>query len=79
MDRSTPGLPVLHHLPELAQTHVHGVGDAIQPSHPPSPSSPALSLFQPQGSLQVSWLFTSGCQSTGASPSASVLPMSIQD
>ena len=34
MDCSTPGLPVLHHLPELAQTHVHCVGDAIQPSRP---------------------------------------------
>ena len=37
---STPGLPVHHHLPELAQTHVHRVGDAIQPSHPLSPPSP---------------------------------------
>ena len=34
MDCSTPGFPVLHHLPEFAQTHVHWVGDAIQPSHP---------------------------------------------
>ena len=34
MDYSTPGFPVLHHLPELAQTHVHRVSDAIQPSHP---------------------------------------------
>ena len=34
MDCSTPGLPVHHQLPELAQTHVHGVGDAIKPSHP---------------------------------------------
>ena len=42
MDCSTPGLPVLHHLPELAQTHVHWVGDAIQPSHPLLPSSPPL-------------------------------------
>jgi len=45
MDRSTPGLPVVHYLLELAQTHVHCVGDVIQPSHPlPSPSSPALNL-----------------------------------
>ena len=44
MDCSTPGSPVLPHLPELAQTHVHWVGDAIQPSHPrSSPSLPALS------------------------------------
>ena len=42
MDCSTPGFPVLHHLPELAQTHVHWVGDAIQPSHPLWPSSPPL-------------------------------------
>ena len=43
MECSTPGFPVLHHLPELSQTHVHWVGDAIQPSHPlSSPSFPAL-------------------------------------
>ena len=34
MNRSTPGLPVHHHLPEFTQNHVHRVGDAIQPSHP---------------------------------------------
>ena len=45
-----PGFPVHHQLPELAQTHVHQVSDAIQPSHPPSsPSSPALNLSQHQG------------------------------
>ena len=50
MYSSTPGFPVLHHLPELVQTHVHWVGYAIQPSHPlSSPSPPALSLFQHQG------------------------------
>ena len=50
MDCSTPGFPVLHHLPELAQTHVHLVGDAIQPSHPlSSPSPPAFNLSQHQG------------------------------
>ena len=38
MDRSTPGFPVLHYLPEFAQTHVHGASGAIQPSHPLSPS-----------------------------------------
>ena len=53
MDRSTPGFPVLHHLPELAQTHVHRVSDAIQPSHPLSPPSPpAFSLSQHQGLFQ---------------------------
>ena len=49
MDCSTPGLPVHHQLPEFTQTHVHWVGDAIQPSHPwPSPSPPAFNLSQPQ-------------------------------
>ena len=53
MDCSTPGFPVLHHLPELAQTHVHWVNDAIQPSHPLSPSSPpALNPSQHQGLFQ---------------------------
>ena len=50
VDHSTPGLPVHHQLPELTQTHVHRVSDAIQPSHPlSSPSPPALNLFQHQG------------------------------
>ena len=49
MDCSTPGLPVHHQLPESTQTHVHWVGDAIQPSHPlSSPSPPALNLSQHQ-------------------------------
>ena len=50
---SMPGFSVLHHLLEFAQTHVHRVGDAIQPSHPlPSPSPPASSLSQHQGLFQ---------------------------
>ena len=50
MNCSTPGLPVHHQLPELTQTHVHRVGDAIQPSHPLlSPSPPAFNLSQHQG------------------------------
>ena len=50
MKRSTPGLPVHHQLPESTKTHVHCVGNAIQPSHPlSSPSSPALNLPQHQG------------------------------
>ena len=50
MNHSTPGLPVHHQLPEFTQTHVHQVGDAIQPSHPlSSPSPPALNLSQHQG------------------------------
>ena len=73
MDCSTPGLPVHHQLPELAQTHVHGVSDAIQPSHPlASPSPPAFNLSQHQG------LFKS-VSSSHVSASASVLPMNIQD
>ena len=152
MDCSTPGFPVLHHLPELAQTHVHRVSDAIQPSHPLSsplpsifprkwkwkvkslrhvrlfatpwtvayhvpptmgfsrqeywsrlpfpsleelpntgiePGSPTLwsdalpselpgKSFPESGSFLMSRLFASGCQSIGASASASVLPMNIQ-
>ena len=49
MNSSTPGLPVHHHLPEFTQTHVHRVGDAIQPSHPlssPSPPAPSPSHHQ---------------------------------
>ena len=50
MNCSMPGLPVHQQLPEFTQTHVHQVGDAIQPSHPlSSPSSPALNLSQHQG------------------------------
>ena len=53
MDCSTPGFPVLHYLPEFGQTHVHWVGDAIQPFHPLlSPSPPVFNLSQPQGLLQ---------------------------
>ena len=50
MNRSTPGLPVLHQLLESTQSHVHRVGDGIQPSHAlSSPSPPALNLSQHQG------------------------------
>ena len=53
MNRSTPGLPVHHHLLEFIQTHVHRVRDAIQPSHPrSSPSPPALNPSQHQGLFQ---------------------------
>ena len=45
MDCSTPGLPIYHKLPEFIQTHVHRVGDAIQPSHPLSSPSPPPSMF----------------------------------
>ena len=53
MNRSTPGLPVHHQLLEFTQTHVHRVGDAIQPSHPgSSPSPPAPNLSQHQSLFQ---------------------------
>ena len=57
MDGSRPGLPVLNHHPELAQTHVHWVGDVIQPSHPlSSPSPPAFNLSQNPSLFQwVRW------------------------
>ena len=75
MSQSTPGLPIHHQLPESTQTHVHCVGDAIQPSHPLlSPSPPALNLSQHQ-----SQLFAWGGQSTGVSASISVLSMNTQD
>ena len=71
MDCSMPGFHVLHCLPEFAQTHVHWVSDAIQPSHPLSPPSlPALNLSQHQGlfqwagsSHQVAKLMELQCQS----------------
>ena len=53
MNRSTPGLPVHHQLREFTQTHVHQVGDAIQPSHPLlTPSPPAFNLSQHQDLFQ---------------------------
>ena len=53
MNRSTPGLPVYHHLPEFTQTHVHRGRDAIQPSHPlSSPSPPAPNPSQHQSLFQ---------------------------
>ena len=53
MDCSTPGFPVLNHLPELAQSHVHPISDAIQPSHLRlSPSPPTFDLSQHQSLFQ---------------------------
>ena len=77
MDCSSPGFPVLHCLPEFAQSHVHCVDDAIQPSHPLLVPSPALTLSQLRV-FPMSLLFTSGGQSTGVSASPTVLPMNIQ-
>ena len=60
MDCSTPDFPVHHQLPELTQTHVYKVHDAIQPSHPLlSPSPPTFNLSQYQGSFPVSQFFAS--------------------
>ena len=78
MDCSTPGFPVHHQLPELTETHVHWISDVIQPSHPlSSHSPPAFNLSQHPGLFQ--WVSSSGGQSIGASASASVLPMNIQN
>ena len=52
MDCSTLGSSILHYFPEFAQIHVYCVNDAIQPSHPLLPPSPALSLSQHQGIFQ---------------------------
>ena len=69
--------PVLHHLQELAQTHVHWISDAIQPSRPlVIPFSSCLLSFPASESFPMSQPFTSGGQSTEAS--ASVLPVNIQ-
>ena len=80
MNRSRPGLPVHHHLPEFTQTHVYQVGDAIQPFHPlsfPSPPSPKPSQHQ---SL-FQWVNSSNevAKVIGVSALASVLPMNSQD
>ena len=61
MNHSTPGLPVHHQLPEFTQTHVHRVGDAIQPSHPlsfpsfPAPSPPSIRVFSIESTLLMKW------------------------
>ena len=79
MDCSMPGFPVLHHPPELAQTHVHWVCDAIQPFCLLSSPSPSISLPQHQGLYQWgSQPCASGDQSIGTSVSASVLPVNTQ-
>ena len=79
MDRRTAYFPVFHQLPELAQTHIHQVG---VPSNHPIFCHPLLLLLSILPSVRIfskSHCFTSGGQSIGASASASVLPMSIQD
>ena len=79
MNCSTPGLLVQNQLPESTQTHVHRVGDAIQPSHPlSSPSPPASNPSQHQ-SFPMSQLFAWGGQSIGVSALASALSKNTQD
>ena len=79
-DCSTPGFPVHYQLLELTQTHIHWVGDAIQPSHLlSSPSPPAFYVSHHQGLFPRSQFYAAGGQSIGVSASASVLPMNIQD
>ena len=78
MDCSTLGLPVHHQLPELTQTHVHRVGDAIQLSHPLSSFSSYFQSLPASASFPRSQCFASGGQSMRVSASASVLPMNIQ-
>ena len=77
MNCSTPGFPVLHYLLEFAQTYVHWVSDIIQPFHPLASFS-SLQSSPASECVPMSQLFASGDQSTGASASASVLPMNIQ-
>ena len=59
VNRSTPGLPVHHQLPEFAQTHVHRVGDAIRPSHPlsslPPSIFPSIRVFSNESALRIRW------------------------
>ena len=79
MDCSTTGFPVLHYFLEFTQTHVHWVDDAIQPSYLLSPLLlllsifPSIRVFSSESALHIRWL------KIGASASASVLPMNIQE
>ena len=79
MSRSMPGLPVHHQLPEFTQTHIHLVGDTIQPSHPLLSPSPLCPQSLPASeSFPMSQLFTWGGQNIGISALASVLPKNTQ-
>ena len=80
MNCNTLGFPVHHQLPELTQTHINRVGDAMQPSHPLlSPFSSRLQSFPASRSFLLSQFSPSGGQTIGVSASASVLPVNIQD
>ena len=79
MNRSTPGLPVYHQLLEFTQTHVHRVGDAIQPSHPVFPFSSCPQSLPASESFPMSQLFAWDGQSIGVSALTSVLPVNTQN
>ena len=80
MNHSTPGLPVHQQLLEFTQTHVHWVGDAIQPSHPlVVPFSSCPQTLPASESFPMSQLFSWGSQSIRVSALASVFPMNTQD
>ena len=79
MDCSTPGFHVPHHLTEFPQTHVHWVGDAIQPSYPvSSPSPTAFNLSRHQGLFQWVRSLHQVAKILEASTSVLILPMNIQ-
>ena len=80
MNHSTPGLPVHHQLPKSTQSHIHWVGDAIQPSHPLlSPSPIALNLSQHQGLFKWVSSLHQVAKVLEFQASTSVLPMNTQD
>ena len=80
LDCSTPGLPVHHQLPEITQTHVHWLSDAIQTFHPLSNSSPlAFNLSKHQGLLKLVSSSHQVARVIWVSASTSVLPMNIQN
>ena len=79
MDCNTPGFPVHHQLPELAQTHVYWVSDVIQPSHSLASLLLLPSIFPSISVFSMNQFFSSGGQSIGASATASVLPMNDQN
>ena len=79
MNRSTPGLPLHHQHPECTQTHLHWVGDAIQPYHPlsspspPGPIFPSIRVFSNESALHIRW------PKYWSFSFKSVLPMNTQD
>ena len=79
MECSSPGLPVHHQHPEFTQTHVHWVGEGIQPSHPLLSPFPTFNLSQHQGLFKWVSSWHLGGQSIVFSALTSVLPMNIQD